>query len=323
MWVTVSGWGAWLWSQVAVDYLHGGPAVLASLGTLAGVFLTAALIELTAVGWTACSLRKLLRPASSARCDLVTALLFQTPVVAHAGVLLSGGLSLWVIRSGALGVRPVWPADTAPWLHVVVVLVAVDLVYYGVHRLQHRWEPLWQLHRFHHAAEEATLLTALRVHPLESALCGVCLAVPLALLGGDGHQGALAFFGTQLLSLLRHSNLPWRWGWFGAYGLVSPAAHRVHHARAAACFDTNFGVLFPWWDHLFGTWRAPTGDLPAIGVAGDALARQGWCAGVWACYADFWRTLGRNARTTWRRRTPTVTLRLPGLLPSSGGTYEP
>jgi sterol desaturase/sphingolipid hydroxylase (fatty acid hydroxylase superfamily) len=178
----------------------------------------------------------------------------------------------------------------------------MDLVDYAVHGLVHAWEPLGQLHPIHHVGEEATLLTALRVHPHESALCGICLAVPLGLLGGDGVEGAALFFVTQVLAMLRHSNLAWTWGKLGDYGLVSPAAHRVHHAADPACFDTNFGVLFSWWDRLFGTWRAPAQGPQPIGVAGDPLAGLGFAAGVWACYLDFWGALGQAVRNLpWPR----------------------
>ncbi|HEY9724535.1 MAG TPA: sterol desaturase family protein [Oscillatoriaceae cyanobacterium] len=286
----------WLWRKVGLDYVHGGPVLLASLGSLVAVFVTAALIESVAVGWRASSLGRLMSGRASPRCDMVTALLFQTPLVGHVAVLLSGGLSLWALHCAKIGLHPIWTGGRSPWLHAVVCLVVLDLSYYGVHRLMHAWEPLWQLHRFHHVADEATLLTALRVHPLESALCGVCLAVPIGLLGGTASEGPVVFFLTQVLSMLRHGNLPWSWGKLGDYGLISPAAHRVHHASDPACFDSNFGILFPWWDRLFGTWHAPVAGLPPIGVDGDCLAAMGWARGVWQSYVDFWRALVRLAR---------------------------
>ena len=32
--------------------------------------------------------------------------------------------------------------------------------------------------------------------------------------------------------------------------------HRVHHSIARAETDSNFGFNLPWWDRLFGTYRA-------------------------------------------------------------------
>jgi hypothetical protein len=47
--------------------------------------------------------------------------------------------------------------------------------------------------------------------------------------------------------------------------------HRVHHSVVQRETDSNFGFNLPWWDHLFGTYRAQPADghsAMAIGVAG-------------------------------------------------------
>ena len=38
--------------------------------------------------------------------------------------------------------------------------------------------------------------------------------------------------------------------------VVTPDMHRVHHSIIRAETDSNFGFNFPWWDRLFGTYRA-------------------------------------------------------------------
>ena len=38
--------------------------------------------------------------------------------------------------------------------------------------------------------------------------------------------------------------------------LVTPAMHRVHHSRERVEHDSNYGFNLPWWDRLFGTYRA-------------------------------------------------------------------
>ncbi len=38
--------------------------------------------------------------------------------------------------------------------------------------------------------------------------------------------------------------------------IVTPDMHRVHHSAAADETDSNYGVNLPWWDRLFGTYRA-------------------------------------------------------------------
>jgi sterol desaturase/sphingolipid hydroxylase (fatty acid hydroxylase superfamily) len=38
--------------------------------------------------------------------------------------------------------------------------------------------------------------------------------------------------------------------------LVTPEMHRVHHSVEPAETNSNFGFNLPWWDYLFGTYRA-------------------------------------------------------------------
>ena len=40
--------------------------------------------------------------------------------------------------------------------------------------------------------------------------------------------------------------------WF----IVTPDMHRVHHSILAGETNSNFGFNLPWWDRLFGTYRA-------------------------------------------------------------------
>jgi sterol desaturase/sphingolipid hydroxylase (fatty acid hydroxylase superfamily) len=43
-----------------------------------------------------------------------------------------------------------------------------------------------------------------------------------------------------------------RLGWV----VVTPQMHRIHHSERRAETDSNFGFNLPWWDWLFGTYRA-------------------------------------------------------------------
>ena len=43
--------------------------------------------------------------------------------------------------------------------------------------------------------------------------------------------------------------------------IVTPDMHRVHHSTRVVETNSNFGFSVPWWDRLFGTYRA----APALG----------------------------------------------------------
>lgn len=175
--------------------------------------------------------------------------------------------------------------DVPAALGVAVAIVALDGVSYLWHRANHRFSWLWRWHRIHHADRAFQVTTALRFHPGE-----LLLALPVRLLAivvlGVSPTGVVAFelvFGV--MNLLVHGNfdLPRRWDARAARVFVTPALHRLHHARNVEHLNRNFATVFALFDRMGGTWaegRAGTGvetGLPeAIGACqmslGDALA---------------------------------------------------
>jgi sterol desaturase/sphingolipid hydroxylase (fatty acid hydroxylase superfamily) len=49
--------------------------------------------------------------------------------------------------------------------------------------------------------------------------------------------------------------------------VVTPDMHRVHHSVVVREANSNFGFNLPWWDRLFGTYRAQ----PAAGQVGMTI----------------------------------------------------
>ncbi len=70
-------------------------------------------------------------------------------------------------------------------------------------------------------------------------------------------------------SLFNHANirLPERLDRLLRMVIVTPDMHRVHHSAIRAETDSNFGFNLPWWDRLFGTYRAH----PARGQEGMTI----------------------------------------------------
>jgi len=59
-------------------------------------------------------------------------------------------------------------------------------------------------------------------------------------------------------SMFNHGNvrLPRRLDAVLRWFMVTPDMHRVHHSIERRETDSNFGFNLPWWDRLFGTYRA-------------------------------------------------------------------
>jgi len=72
--------------------------------------------------------------------------------------------AIWA-RATHLGLLPV--LRVPPWPSAAIALLGMDLTIYAQHRLMHRFEPLWRLHRVHHTDVALDVSSAVRFHPLE------------------------------------------------------------------------------------------------------------------------------------------------------------
>ena len=198
------------------------------------------------------------------RLGLFRLVLFFTlePMVDSAmGVLRVQGLR-------TLQLDDLWPGLTDnPWVSMLIYLLVFDFLNYWYHRAQHHFGWWWQLHSLHHAQRQMTMWSDNRNHLLDDLLHDLFFAATALAIGvAPGQFVAIVAF-TQLSDSLQHANLR---VWFGSVGerlWVSPRFHRLHHSvgighetappRAgdtkAVLGGHNFGVLFPWWDMLFGT----------------------------------------------------------------------
>jgi sterol desaturase/sphingolipid hydroxylase (fatty acid hydroxylase superfamily) len=155
------------------------------------------------------------------------------------------------------------------WIAVVSSIILFDLAIYFQHVLFHAVPALWRVHRMHHADLEFDVTTGLRFHPIEILLSMVIKLVVVAALGAPAVAVLIFEIVLSATSLFNHSNvriplgLDRRLRWF----VVTPDMHRVHHSIVSRETNSNFGFNLPWWDRLFGTYRAQ----PAAGHDGMSI----------------------------------------------------
>ncbi len=152
---------------------------------------------------------------------------------------------------------------------IAVILIGLDAMNWAAHLANHRSASLWRLHALHHSQEDMSVLTTFRTHPLVHATYLGAL-LPALVLGASGAVPAAAIIVYGCLVTLPHANLRWSFGPLGRI-LVSPAYHRLHHARSPldARGVVNFGFVLVCWDRLAGCAAFPTGGSPIeTGIAG-------------------------------------------------------
>jgi len=144
------------------------------------------------------------------------------------------------------------------WLSVLIAILILDLIIYLQHVMVHAVPLLWRLHMVHHADLDCDVTTGLRFHPLEILLSmGIKMAVVAAF--GIPIPAVLIFEITlNSTALFNHGNIymPEKLDRYLRLLVVTPDMHRVHHSVIIRETNSNFGFNFPWWDRLFGTYRA-------------------------------------------------------------------
>ena len=158
------------------------------------------------------------------------------------------------------------------WARVLAAIVALDLAIYLQHVLFHAVPVLWRLHRVHHADTDFDVTTGTRFHPIEILVSTGIKCAAVAAIGAP----AVAVLAFEVIlnatAMFNHANarLPeWADRWLRRL-VVTPDMHRVHHSVVRHETNSNFGFNLPYWDRLFGTYRAQ----PAHGHAGMTIGLE-------------------------------------------------
>lgn len=146
---------------------------------------------------------------------------------------------------------------------IVVAFLVVDLYEYGLHRLAHRWRPLWLLHAVHHSDPHVDMTTAARHHPFETAISLVLRVGIYLVLGLPLWIEVVRIVFVNVLFLLQHANVRCPRAIEALrVAFVTPAVHRQHHSPDAPLIDRNYGQIFSFWDRVFRTYAEPAADAP-------------------------------------------------------------
>ena len=152
--------------------------------------------------------------------------------------------------------------EVPSWLAFVASLLVLDLAIYLQHVAFHAVPILWRVHMMHHADRDFDVTTGVRFHPFEAVLSMVIKLGVIAALGPPVVAVVVFEVVLSATSLFNHGNVRMPGGVDRMLRLivVTPEMHRVHHSVRPHETNSNFGFNLPWWDRLFGTYRAQPAD---------------------------------------------------------------
>jgi sterol desaturase/sphingolipid hydroxylase (fatty acid hydroxylase superfamily) len=144
-----------------------------------------------------------------------------------------------------------------PVMTTVTAILLFDGWLYLLHRANHKIGFLWRFHRVHHSDPDMDATTAIRFHTGEVLISSALRLAVIPLLGMTLWQ--LLVYESLMMPVImfHHSNVNFPEKadrWLRAL-VASPAMHRVHHSRMRFETNSNYSIIFSFWDRIGWTFR--------------------------------------------------------------------
>jgi sterol desaturase/sphingolipid hydroxylase (fatty acid hydroxylase superfamily) len=197
---------------------------------------------------------------------VMSAATFLAGTIVVRSVALRG---MSVVTQGRYGVLQLGPMPTPA--RVAVAFLLMDLTFYYWHRLNHVVGFFWRFHLVHHVDPDMDVSTSFRFHFGEVLYSSAFRLAQVLLIGVTPLLYGTYELVFQLATLFHHSNLRLPIGVERALNrvLVTPRMHGIHHSDVQEESNTNYSVVFRWWDALHRTLRLNVSQSALrIGVAG-------------------------------------------------------
>ena len=163
------------------------------------------------------------------------------------------------------------------WGQMAAGFLLMDLTFYYWHRVNHTNRWLWRFHNVHHVDPDLDVSTSFRFHGVEILYSLLFRVAQVGLLGIMPLTYVLYELVFQAGTMFHHSNLklPLKWERRVNKLLVTPRMHGVHHSAVGPETNSNYSVIFSWWDKLHGSLRLNVGQPEiVIGVPAYLLPRD-------------------------------------------------
>ncbi len=182
--------------------------------------------------------------------------------------LTNAVLTALTVLAGAIAVRPVglvlaYLSETRAfgvlnwltlpgWARFAAGFLLLDLTFYYWHRFNHTIHFLWRFHSVHHIDPDLDVTTSMRFHFGEVLLSTFFRAVQVAAIGIAPVTYIVYETCFTMATLFHHSNLqiPVTVERGLNRVLVTPRMHGIHHSVVRSELNSNYSVIFRWWDAL-------------------------------------------------------------------------
>jgi sterol desaturase/sphingolipid hydroxylase (fatty acid hydroxylase superfamily) len=194
------------------------------------------------------------------------------------GAFVSG--VYWLCDQTLAGIQLEAAAEWPTWVAASIAILAGDFLNWFHHWLRHRVGVFWLFHTVHHSQKQMNMFTDLRVHLMEYVIARPISIIPLYWVGLDIPTAFWLSLIVESYTRVYHANLRTDFGPL-RHLLVTPQSHRIHHSADPRHWGHNFGVLFTFWDRIFGTQWTGYDEYPETGVPDGRYPNEESVGGLW------------------------------------------
>lgn len=185
---------------------------------------------------------------------------YKESLVTNTTAFLVNNVILTVLRASSLflvaqqfasyGLLSALDNGPVKWL---LAFAFFDLAIYIWHVASHKYECLWRFHKVHHSDKGFNVSTGFRFHVFDLLLEVIYKCVFVVVIGVN----AYLVLSIEILELFfiffHHANIRVPNEETISQVFITPSLHRTHHSTLRQEHDSNYGVVFSFWDRVFGT----------------------------------------------------------------------
>ncbi|WP_423148909.1 sterol desaturase family protein [Rubrolithibacter danxiaensis] len=138
------------------------------------------------------------------------------------------------------------------WVEFAIGFLLLDYTNYVWHVINHKIPFLWRFHQVHHSDLDLDLTTATRFHFGELITSVVFRGAATLLIGATPELVLVYEIIFEAATNFHHSNwkLPLKTEKALNLFIVTPRMHGIHHSIVKKETDSNFSVIFSFWDRI-------------------------------------------------------------------------
>jgi sterol desaturase/sphingolipid hydroxylase (fatty acid hydroxylase superfamily) len=139
----------------------------------------------------------------------------------------------------------------------IISFLLLDYSNYIWHILLHKLPVLWRFHLVHHTDLDLDVTTAFRFHFGEMIGSIIFRGAAIILIGVSPVMVLIYEIAFEAATQFHHSNirLPFRLEKLLNYVIVTPRMHGIHHSVIRNETDSNYSIIFSFWDRVHKTVR--------------------------------------------------------------------